>query len=88
MNDQENLYLRENEKKFLFAHGDRMALKLKQKELRKEIIKCKEIYKKKMEKFCNKPSLINRIFCRDGQIEITLELQIDTIIDCKITAKF
>ena len=31
-------------KKFLFALGDRMALKLKQKELRKEIIKCKEIY--------------------------------------------
>ena len=28
-----------NEQKFLFAQGDRMALKLKQKELRKEIIK-------------------------------------------------
>ena len=26
-----------------------MALKLKQKELRKEIIKCKDIYKKKIE---------------------------------------
>ena len=38
-----------NEKKFLFAQGDRMALKLKQKELREEIIKCKDIYKKKIE---------------------------------------
>ena len=38
-----------NEKKFLFAQGDIMALKLKQKELRKEIIKCKEIDKKKIE---------------------------------------
>ena len=28
-----------NEKKILFAQGDRMALKVKQKELRKEIIK-------------------------------------------------
>ena len=32
------------EKKFLFAQWDRMALKLKQKELRKEIIRCREIY--------------------------------------------
>ena len=38
-----------NEKKFLFAQGIRMALKLKQKDLRKEIIKCNEIYKKKIE---------------------------------------
>ena len=38
-----------NEKKFLFVQGDRMALKLKQKELWKEIIKCKDNYKKKIE---------------------------------------
>ena len=38
-----------NENKFLFAQGDRMAHKLKQKVLRKEIIKCREIYKKKIE---------------------------------------
>ena len=38
-----------NEKKFLFAQGGRVALKLKQKELWKEIIECKEIYKKKIE---------------------------------------
>ena len=36
-----------NERKFLFVQVDRMALKLKQKELRKEIIKCQGIYKKR-----------------------------------------
>ena len=38
-----------NEKKFIFAQGNIMTIKLKQKELRKEIIKCREIYKKKIE---------------------------------------
>ena len=37
-----------NEKKFLFAQGEGMALKLKQKELRKEIIKCKEISNRRL----------------------------------------
>ena len=37
-----------NEIKFLFAQGDTMAFKLKQMELRKETIKWKEMYKKKM----------------------------------------
>ena len=36
-----------NEKKLLFTQGDKTALKLKQKELRREIIKCKENYKRK-----------------------------------------
>ena len=38
-----------NEKKVLYAQGDRMALELKQKEFWKEIIKCKEICKRKIE---------------------------------------
>ena len=48
-----NLKKTTNEKKFLFAQGDRMALKLKQKGLQKEIIKCKDINKKKIESHFN-----------------------------------
>ena len=39
-------------------------------------------------KFLNQPSLIMRIYCKNGQMWITLEVQIGITIDCKSTAIF